>query len=130
MGRHGARALPLEAPDASVRARMANAFGAQLSLGLLCGPPPSGAAFYAVPGFVSAGGLRLAQFLQPRLEAVLGQCNAPLGMRIPILRETKMTAVLCSLAPVAQVQRHAAELARGITAAVDDWVSDPVAREG
>ncbi|MGE0877407.1 MAG: peptidoglycan-binding protein [Acidimicrobiia bacterium] len=130
LARHGAIVLPLDDPDESVQARMANAFGAHVYLGLLCGPSATGVAFYAVPGFVSAGGLRLAQFLHPKLTTALGRCDPPLGMRIPILRETKMAAVLCTLAPIADVQRHAAELARGIAGAVDEWVSDPVANEG
>ena len=47
------------------------------------------------------------------------------GMRLPILRRTRMPAVLCTLAPPSSVVPATAELADQLTVAVSDWTADP-----
>jgi N-acetylmuramoyl-L-alanine amidase len=49
------------------------------------------------------------------------------GMRLPILRQTRMPAVLCSLAPPTAVVHATAELAEALAGAVANWIADPAA---
>jgi N-acetylmuramoyl-L-alanine amidase len=47
------------------------------------------------------------------------------GMRLPILRETRMPAVLCSLGPFQEVADNARETATAISQAFLAWRVDP-----
>ena len=87
-------------------------------------------AYFATEGFHSEGGLRLAQRCAAALKQVLadgmaGTEVAVRGMRLPILRRTRMPAVLCTLAPPPSVVPATAELADQLTVAVSAWAADP-----
>lgn len=121
----GALVVPLDEPDAATHAATANAFEADVYLGLATQDEPGATVtYYAVPGFESVAGKALARRLAPALrtrgvvdEAVI------VGQRLPILRETRMPAVLCSVGGV----RHAIDRSPAIAAAVTDgltsWVT-------
>ena len=49
-------------------------------------------------------------------------------MRMPILRETRMPAVLCEVGPATVVVEHTGELARTLTRAFSRWVEAPADR--
>jgi len=49
------------------------------------------------------------------------------GMRVPILRETRMPAVLCDLAPLSVVIERSAALADALLDATAAWIADPLA---
>jgi len=122
----GATVVTVEEPDGSAQATAANRFGADVYLGLV----PAEAvriAYYAVPGFESIGGRRLAELLQRRLATVLHTCHQPpAGMRLPVLRETRMPAVVCELGPVRAVLDASPDIAAAIADGVARWAVTPL----
>lgn len=119
----GAEVTVLHAPDGSAQAREANDLGAELYVGLrLVAEPACRVSFYATAGFESVGGRRLAELAAVELGTVLALSPVAAGMRLPILRETRMPAVLCELGPVDEVVVQAAALAAGLTRCVATWV--------
>ncbi|WP_420639438.1 peptidoglycan-binding protein [Candidatus Poriferisocius sp.] len=83
-------------------------------------------AYFAVEGFVSPGGQRLAAILGQRLPAALGVEHADVkGMRLPILRHTRMTAVQCLLGAPGLVQARLSPLARAIEGGLARWATQP-----
>ena len=84
-------------------------------------------AYFATEGFVSPGGQRLASILGQRLPAALGVDKADVrGMRLPVLRYTRMTAVQCLVGPPGLAQARLAPLARSIESSLAFWAARPV----
>lgn len=123
----GAVVLELDEPDGSVQAGATNRFGADLYLGLRATDGPGRFAYYAVPGFESIGGRRLAELLQDHIATVVAPCGPAEGVRLPVLRETRMPAVLCELGPIRPVLDHAPAIAEAVVQAVSAWVTTPLA---
>jgi N-acetylmuramoyl-L-alanine amidase len=125
----GATVLVLHHPDHSERAAEANDFGGDAYLGVTLDPASCcRPTYFAVPGFSSVGGERLAALIVEEVPRVLEvDPHPPEGTRLPILRETRMPAVSCRLGPPDQVVAHAPELATAFTRALHRWVLDPVA---
>jgi N-acetylmuramoyl-L-alanine amidase len=122
----GAAVMDLDQPDASVQAQAANRFEAELYLGLAPCEGPSTVSFYAVPGFESVGGRRLAELVHHRLSPVLATLEpSPHGMRLAVLRETRMPAVLCELGPVRDVVVSTPRVVAALRSAVTAWVEHP-----
>ena len=121
----GALVVPLDEPDALTQAATANAFGADVYIGLATQHEPGAiVTYYAVPAFESVAGKALAKRLAPALCSRGVVTDATIvGQRLPILRETRMPAVLCRVGGV----RHALDRAPAIAAAVADgltsWVT-------
>lgn len=114
-------------PDGSAQAQEANALGADLYVGLTVGDTAR-CAYYATTGFTSEGGQRLADLLATELAqatALAGTVRAQ-GMQLAVLRETRMPAVVCELAPARAVVEHAASLAIVVGKTVGQWVADPL----
>lgn len=124
----GAVVAVLHHPDDSVQAGEANAFGADAFVSLVTRDEPGCAtSFYAARAFESAGGRRLAELVLEEVDAdVFPPADGPVGMQLPILRETRMAAVVCELGPPGRVVEHTGELARGLARAVAHWVRSPV----
>jgi N-acetylmuramoyl-L-alanine amidase len=122
----GASVLLLHEPDESVQAAAANQFDADLYVGLAITDRPT-VSYFATAGFESAGGRQLAALCTEAIELTLGATPLATGMRLPILRETRMPAVLCRVAPADVVVARTAELAQSLARAVAAWVSTPVA---
>ncbi len=124
----GAMVAVLEHPDPSVQASEANAFDADAYVGLeidVAGPCRT--AYYATAGFESAGGHRLADLVTDAIRSNLDISTAdPRGVRLPVLRETRMTAVLCSLGPAEAIVESSAPLAQTLAYALSAWASSPV----
>lgn len=114
-------------PDGSAQAHEANALDADLYLGLVVADDPR-CAYYATAAFTSAGGQRLAMLLAAGLaqSSALDRSVPVMGMRLPVLRETRMTAVVCELAPPRAVVERSAALAELVRATVGAWVTDPL----
>jgi N-acetylmuramoyl-L-alanine amidase len=119
-------------PDASAQAAAANRFAAHVYVGFeATGDVESSVHYYAVPQFESTGGRLLAT-------AIAQQCASRLddfaptvrGMRLPVLRETRMPAVLLTLGDVQQAIDHAAHLEDAVIAALADWAQPLPARAG
>jgi N-acetylmuramoyl-L-alanine amidase len=124
----GAKVITADEPEPSVHAASANRYAATVYLGFEPRPDRSTAlAYYATAGFESAGGRALAE----RLGAAFGQLPSLspasiAGMRLAVLRETRMTAVVCALGPVQQVVDAAAGIADAVVDALTDWVAAPM----
>jgi N-acetylmuramoyl-L-alanine amidase len=125
----GAIATVVRDADESGRAAAANAFGAAVFLALATRQDwGAGCAYYAHDGFESVGGRRLAQLVADALGAcgVKVAGDEPRGMRLPVLRETRMPAVLVELGPPSDVVVRTPALAEALATAVQRWVEAPV----
>lgn len=122
--RHGATVVTLDEPDALVQAAAANQFGAHVYLGLETRPEPTAVVhFYRVPAFESVAGRTLAEALTAELGQLLDVSARTEGMRLPILRETRMPAVLVSVGPPRRVLDASHVVTTAITAALEVWIS-------
>ncbi len=120
----GARVTAMHHPDDSIQAREANAGQADLLVGLRLDPDVAGCAtaYYAGYRTESEGGRRLAELIQAMvpvaLEVADGGCR---GMSVPLLRETRMPAVLVELGPAGVIADRSRLLALTLAAAVEAW---------
>jgi N-acetylmuramoyl-L-alanine amidase len=124
----GAVVAVLNHPDASTQAREANAFEAELFIGLeMDAEPTCRVAFYETTGFRSVGGATLAALVASGLPEATGLvAGTAAGLRLPVLRETRMPAVVCILGPPTVVVERSAGLAVNLVEAVRTWVAAPV----
>ncbi|MGH9178849.1 MAG: peptidoglycan-binding protein [Acidimicrobiales bacterium] len=125
----GAEVTTLHHPRQSEQAAEANAARADVYLGLRLDPAASGclSAHYAGHRYESPGGRRLAQLVQAALPAAVGIADLGVrGMAIPVLKETRMPAVVCELGPPARVVARTGELADALGRALAAWVASPV----
>ena len=85
------------------------------------------AAYYATTGFESVGGRRLAELAIRQLGTVgaitVGDAFGQVG---PLLRETRMPSIVCSLGPPDAVVAATASLAGALRTAVRAWVAEPL----
>jgi N-acetylmuramoyl-L-alanine amidase len=126
----GAVVMSVDEPDAVAQARAANGFGADVYVGLDADAADTvRIAYYAVPTFESLGGRSLAEHVADELARVwpAGQLRV-VGMRLPVLRETKMPAVLCTLAPVREAVERAPDVARALLESLTAWRAQPLGR--
>jgi N-acetylmuramoyl-L-alanine amidase len=64
----------------------------------------------------------LAELIQEGVPAALGVDDAGVrGMSVPILRETRMPAVLMEMGPASTLVERASSLASAISTALDRW---------
>jgi N-acetylmuramoyl-L-alanine amidase len=128
----GGHAVLLQHPDGSQQAAQANVLEVDAYLGLsLRDGSDAGActsSFYRSPsGWESPEGRRLAGLVQDAAVRVLGATDAGVqGMAVPVLRETRMPAVVTELGAAGVVVERSAELAAGLTAALRAWVAPTV----
>jgi N-acetylmuramoyl-L-alanine amidase len=124
LSRRGALALTVVHPDGSSQAAHANGVGADVYLGLAVTEGESAIAYYGAHGFESPGGRCLADALRQQFEFVLpGGAPTISAMTLPVLRETRMPAVVCELGPPGSVVVHGGQLAEAIGRAMDAWVN-------
>ena len=120
----GTRVTPLHHPDGSIQAHQANAVGADVYLGLRLEPDRPGCttSYYAGYRYESPGGRRLAEFVQSAVPPALGVPDLGVeGMSVPVLRETRMPAVIVEIGPAAAVVERGAALAGALTTALGAW---------
>jgi N-acetylmuramoyl-L-alanine amidase len=121
----GALVLSTDEYEASAHASVANRFGASIYIGFEAQPDPcSTISYFAVPEFESRGGRALARHLTLQLDAVLTPAPTAMGMRLPVLRETRMPAVLCTLGPVRPVVDAADSIAKAVVSALQVWAPE------
>jgi N-acetylmuramoyl-L-alanine amidase len=126
----GAIVLSLDEPDAVTQAEVANLFAADVYVGLDAGTGDRTVVhYYRVPGFESVGGRTLATSMSDALALSGLDVADPCGMRLPILRETRMPAVLCRFAPVRSSVDSAVAVGDAVAAAVRQWTERPAPRE-
>jgi N-acetylmuramoyl-L-alanine amidase len=121
--RRGASVMSLDEPDALAQATAANNFLAAAYLGFVTDDEPGvGISYYRVPTFESASGRALAETLGAEYVArgVGSRCS---GLRLPILRETRMPAVLVSINPSRELLDLSADLAEAAVQSLELWIS-------
>ncbi len=111
-------------PDGSIQASEANAGGAEVYIGLRLGTGGRhcSTSYYAGYRYSSPGGRRMAELLQGALTSSLGLPDAGCrGMSLPLLRETRMPAVICEIGPATVVVEQATAIARAIVDSLTEW---------
>ena len=121
----GATVMSTDEYEAAAHAAAANRFGAHVYVGFEARTDGrSLISYFAVPTFESVGGRSLATQVAASWASSLPAPEVR-GMRLPVLRETRMPAVLCSLGPV----RAAVDETDGVTAtivqALAAWTTTP-----
>ena len=120
----GARVTELHHPEGSNQAEIANAAQVDVYLGLRLDPdrPGCSTAFYTGYRYESQGGRRLATLVQAHVPAALGVPDRDIhGMSLPVLRETRMPAVIVEIGPATTVVEGGPVLANALTAALVEW---------
>jgi N-acetylmuramoyl-L-alanine amidase len=114
--------------DASSQAQAANHFAADAYIG--CEVSSNVGCiiyFYEVPTFVSVGGRNLALRVAAAISSRVPELSVrTIGIRHPVLRETRMPAILCSMGPIEMVALTTGSIALAITDAFDAWREDPL----
>jgi N-acetylmuramoyl-L-alanine amidase len=91
--------MTIENADPHAHARTANSFGADLYLGVSSASTHGvHFAFYETDSFVSAGGKVAAELCAENVRLADGALPISVGgMQLPVLRETRMPAVMCTI---------------------------------
>ncbi len=122
----GADVIALQHPDPSTLAAQANAADAEVYLDLSFDDARCHGAYYAATGFESARGKRLAQLLDELVPPVLGQPpGVPVGMRLAVLRETRMPAARYAIGPPHDAVPVLPDLAFAVSTALIRWCQQP-----
>jgi N-acetylmuramoyl-L-alanine amidase len=112
---------------ASEQAKAANAYQADVYIG--CESSDDAGCtiyYYEVPTFCSVGGRNLALRIAAAVSARAPEIHVQtLGVRHPVLRETRMTAVLCSMGPHEVVSLKTNAVSTAICDALDAWRDNP-----
>jgi N-acetylmuramoyl-L-alanine amidase len=124
----GAVVTPTDEPDARAQAETANRFAASIYLGFEPRTSgPTSISYYMVPQFESVGGRSLARHLAEAYSTHLPHHHCEVsGHRLPILRETRMPAVLCALGPIAELRDHFPRLAAATMVGLGSWARQPI----
>lgn len=122
----GAKVTVLHHPDGSAQAAEANAYEADLYVGVHLQPGAGcSACYFGTTRWESQSGRSLAELVVQELDGtapLLGGEGSARPMTLPILRETRMPAVVCEVGPPSQVVAQLATLAGALGRAVTAWV--------
>ncbi len=123
-----ATVVATDEPDAAAQAAAANRFAATVYVGFESASDGRATIhYYAVPQFESAGGHALASGIADACRRRrVGIEPDVRGMRLPVLRETRMPAVLVTLGSVQPALDRANELVDAIVAALERWARSPL----
>ncbi len=123
----GATVMSTDEYEAGAHAAAANRFGADLYIGFEArSDERSIVSYFAAPTFESVGGRTLASQVAARLQDVFADTPELRGMRLAVLRETRMPAVLCSLGPVREVVDATDAIAGALVVAMVAWAASPM----
>jgi N-acetylmuramoyl-L-alanine amidase len=124
----GAVVSVIHHPDEGEQAEAANSFEAAVFVGVAVRDEPGvELAYYAREDFESIGGRRLAEMIADALDAGPTQPERPArGMRLRILRETRMPAVEVEIGPPTVAVEHAPRFVQAIAAAITRWTTEPL----
>jgi len=125
----GAVVVPLVHPDGSALAAAANVAGVEVYLGFRLDPGRSHctAAYYSGFSYESAGGRRLAELVQDAVARALDvPAGGATGMSLPVLRETRMPAVICEMGPASAVVQRVRPLGQAVVEALSAWALTPI----
>jgi len=124
---NGAKVIAIDEHDPSMQAAAANRHAANVYVGFEAhATARATVAYYRTEGFESAGGHALADRVVDALAAIGPTERArAAGMRLSVLRETRMTAVVCSLGPVKAITDVSAALSTAVVGALASWAASP-----
>lgn len=120
----GARVTSLHHPDGSAQAQEANAAGVDVYIGLQLDPdrPGCSTSYYSSYRYDSPGGKRLAEVVQGLVAGNLGVPDlGTQGMSVPVLRETRMPAVIVEVGPAAKAVEEGARWAGLLAEGLVQW---------
>jgi len=121
----GATVMSTDEYEAAAQASAANRFGAHVYVGFEArSDGRSLVSYFAVPTFESIGGRALATGVAAAWSTPLLPAPEVRGMRLPVLRETRMPAVLCSLGPVRAAVDATDAVTDAVASAVMGWTTD------
>jgi len=129
LAEEGAVVIPLVHPDGSAQAAAANVARVEVYLGLRLEPSRSRcvAAYYSGFRTESPGGKRLAELVQDAVARALDvPAGGVTGMSLPVLRETRMPAVICEMGPASGVVLRVRDVGRAVVDALSAWALTPV----
>jgi len=111
-------------PEGSIQASEANAAAAEVFIGIRLGTEPGcSASYYSGYRYSSPGGRLLADLLHVALATTLGLPDlGSRGMSLSLLRETRMPAVICEIAPASVMVERSAVIARALLDSLGEWV--------
>lgn len=124
---HNDDVMTVENADPHTHARTANSFEAHVYLGV-SSTPELGVqlAYYQTNSFTSAGGKLAAEMCEGVVRQSCDLSSLQIqGMQLPVLRETRMPAVLCAIGPDID---HVAEvgLSTPLSTAIIQWCTRPI----
>ena len=123
----GATVIALDEPDPVRQALTTNDFDADVYLGFeAAADERTVILYYRVTAFESVEGRLLAERMARALAASRRDGSPPTevsGVRLPVLRETRMPAVLCVLGPARAVADDAAAQATVVVEALAGWLA-------
>jgi N-acetylmuramoyl-L-alanine amidase len=124
--RHGAEITVLHHPDGSELAQQANATKAAAFVELASLGAESGCrcAYYRGYSTASPAGQNLAEWLAASVATALGVENLGAhGMAIPVLRETRMPAVMCEAGPTRALVERSPAVAEAVADGLERWIA-------
>jgi N-acetylmuramoyl-L-alanine amidase len=120
----GATVMSTDEYESGAQAAAANRFGANVYIGFEGRTDTrSLISYYAVPTFESIGGRAVATQIAAAWCSPLLPPPEVRGMRLPVLRETRMPAVLCSLGPVRAAVDATDAVTDAVATALATWTS-------
>lgn len=123
----GATVMALDEPDPVAQAVAANHFAADVYVGVESRAEQAAIAhFYKVPTFESVSGRALAEAIGEKLTQLAtlpGGTPEVVGMRLPVLRETRMPAVVLAVGPARATADVVPQLATALLQALRLWIS-------
>lgn len=121
----GARVLLLHHRDGSTHARAANQFDAEMYLGLIgVDDETCSVSFYETDSFSSYGGRDFANLATDALSLALRIPGETVGTRSPVLRETRMPAIVFRLGPQQELLDSSAAIADAVHQAMVYWIGE------
>jgi len=120
--------MTIENADPHSHARTANSFNADLYFGVsLASTNSLHFAFYETDSFTSAGGRVAAELCVEHVRALNNSMTIGLGgMQLPVLRETRMPAVLFTIESVGD-DTDAFDIVSALAKAISQWSDQPLA---
>lgn len=123
-----ATVIATDEPDAAAQAATANRFAASVYVGFEADAGGATRAHYfAVPQFESTGGRALAELLAEHTAAGVPELTPAVhGMRLTVLRETRMPAVLVTLGSIGDALDRTPAFVAAVVAALETWADQPL----
>ena len=119
--------MTIENADPHAHARTANSFSADLYIGVSnASTNATQFAYYETESFVSAGGRMAAELFAEFVRS--SQSNHDVvacGMQLPVLRETRMPAVLCTVGLIGN-ENSALGMIPALAKAITQWNNQPI----